>query len=71
MPFPNWSTKHRNLRADNIVLVRHDHKYSTPDYRMWKMMEVQEQVLHMRPRDAREKSLLYQSKNLFCLKLLV
>ena len=33
MPFPKWSTKHRNLQVGDIVLVRYDHKYSNHDHR--------------------------------------
>ena len=31
--FSKWSTKHRKLRAGDIVMVSYDHKYLKPDYR--------------------------------------
>ena len=53
------------------------HKYFKPDYRMGRGMEVQVDndqlvrtvVVGMRPRDSREKSLPYQSKNLYRVRL--
>ena len=68
-----------NLEIGDICLVKYDHKVGKSDYRICKVVEVEEDAkglvrtvtIAMRPRDSREKSLPYKSKKLKNLRMAV
>ena len=79
VPYKKWKKEMANLAIGDICLVKYDHKVGKSDYRICKVVEVEEDAkglvrtvtIAMRPRDSREKSLPYKSKKLKNLRLAV
>ena len=79
VPYQKWKKEASNLAIGDICLVKYEHKVGKSDYRICKVVEVEEDTkglvrtvtIAMRPRDSREKSLPYKSKKLKNLRLAV
>ena len=76
-PLNKWKEQQKNLKAGDVCLVKYDRKVGKADYRLCRVKDVDldskglvrtVRVL-MRPRDRREASLPYKSKNMITLEL--
>ena len=72
VPFRKWKTDERNVRPDDIVLIRYEKKFSKPGFRMGKVLRVsfdekqrvRTVVVGARPRSKRDGDRKYISKTL-------
>ena len=76
-PLNKWKEQHKNLKAGDVCLVKYDRKVGKADYRLCRVKDVDHDTkglvrtvrVLMRPRDKREKTLPYKSKNMITLEL--
>ena len=76
-PYPKWKKECRNVKPGDVCLVKYESKVGKADYRLSKVKEVEIDAkglvrtawVLMRPRDSREKTLPYCSKNLTTMKV--
>ena len=79
VPVKKWRSVERNMRVGDIVLVRFATKVPPAKYRLGRVVEVKTDpkglvrscLVGMRPRDAREKTLPYRSKDLLIQEIVV
>lgn len=72
VPYKKWKGEEKNVKPDDICMVKYENKVSRADYRLCRVLEVEKDdkglvctaKVGMRPRDKREKSLPYVRKDL-------
>ena len=76
-PYNKWKEEKENLEPGDVCLLKYEKKIGKGDYRLCKVETVEKDLkglvrtveVLMRPRDSREKSLPYKSKQMVMMKV--